>query len=197
MTSPPNPLAADDDNVSSESPVAGAAAVNDIGSESPAAGAESRVGSPESPAAGTESPAVFDIGDSVLAEWSPRKWFLAHVTAINMGAYDLYFQDCGNVKLAWAPKKIKPCPVSKDGLPVPRRGDFINKVFFDDGVGVDDHPNIPAGMWLVRTIKGNEFFCVRSPNCRNKDVTPNSTTFDIGYVMRSFERAEQNIRNEF
>ena len=129
--------------------------------------------------------------------WSRRKWFLAHVTAVNMGKYDLYFPECGSVKLGWDPKKVKACPSVRDGLPIPRRGDMISKVFYDDGIGKTDRDRIPDGMWLVRTIIGNEYLCVRSPDCRNKDASPNSMNFDIGYVMRTIEKAQQTIRNEF
>ena len=152
-------------------------------------------GSPESSAA-TAQP-FFNIGDTVLAMWSRRKWFLAHVTAVNMGKYDLYFPECGSVKLGWDPKKVKACPGVRDGLPIPRRGDMIIKVFYDDGIGKTDRDRIPDGMWLVRTIIGNEYLCVRSPDCRNKDASPNSMNFDIGYVMRTIEKAQQTIRNEF
>ena len=106
----------------------------------------------------------------------------------------MYFPDDAKVKLGVDPKKVKACPVSR-GLPVPKRGDMINKVFYDDGIGKNDR--IADGMWLVRMIKNNEYFCVRSPDCRNKNCTPNSVYFDIGHVMRAIERQEQQIRNEF
>ena len=72
---------------------------------------------------------------------------------------------------------------------------MLNKVFYDDGEGYDD--KIPEGMWLVRMIRGNEYVCVRSPDCRNKDSNPNMTNFDIGHVIRCVTDAEQQVRNEF
>ncbi len=141
-----------------------------------------------------DSRPLFNIGDTVLAMWSRRQWFLAHITGIKGGKYNLYFPDDAKVKSGVDPQRVKACPVSR-GLPVRKRGDMINKVFYDDGIGKTDR--IPDGMWLVRMIKGNEYVCVRSPDCRNKDSSPNCSNFDIGYVMRTIEQSEQNIRNEF
>ena len=141
-----------------------------------------------------DTPVQYNIGDTVLAMWSRRKWFLAHVTAIKERKYDLYFPEDGKVKLGVDQKKLKACPVSR-GLPVRKRGDMINKLFYDDGMGKNDR--IADGVWLVRMIKNNEYFCVRSPDCRNKNCSPNSVYFDIGHVMRAIENQEQQIRNEF
>ena len=164
--------------------------------------AETTDDAPTPPAEKTDAPTVqvadtpiqYNIGDTVLAMWSRRKWFLAHVTAIKDRKYDLYFPDDAKVKLGVDPKRVKACPVSR-GLPVRKRGDMINKVFYDDGIGKKDR--IDHGMWLVRLVKDNEYLCVRSPDCRNKNSTPNSMYFDVGYVMRTIENEEQQTRNEF
>jgi len=53
------------------------------------------------------------------------------------------------------------------------------------------------GMWKVRRVEGNEYVCLRSSDCRNKDETPNCMKYDIGYVIRQREMSEQNERNKF
>ena len=126
-----------------------------------------------------------------MGPWARRQWFRAHITGHKGGKYDLYFPGDGKVKSEVDPKKVKACPASR-GLPVRKRGDMIGKVLYDDGIGKTNR--IPDGMC---TIQGNEYVCVRSPDCRNKDSTPNCANFDIGYVMRSIEQSEQTIRNEF
>ena len=136
----------------------------------------------------------FNIGDNVLAMWSRRKWFLAHVTRFSGGLYDLYFPDDGKIKERVPLERVKPIPVTTNGIPVHTRGEMINKVFYDDG---DDGTSMSPGMWLVRCIKGNEYVCVRSPDCRNKNDTPNCVNFDIGHVIRVVTESEQQNRNTF
>ena len=72
---------------------------------------------------------------------------------------------------------------------------MIDRVFYDDGRS--DQGNVSEDMWLVRVIKGNEHFCVRSPDCHNKDTDPNSTHFDIGHVIRTVTSDEQMNGNRF
>ena len=134
----------------------------------------------------------FHTGDTVLSLWSRRKWIVAHVTGFSAGKYSVYFPDSGIVRNAVPPEKVKEYKVSRNGLPVPRRGDMINKTFYDDGVGNKDEARIPEGIWLVRRIDGNEYVCLRSPDCRNKDALPNCMNFDIGYVMGQISHDEQN-----
>jgi hypothetical protein len=150
----------------------------------------------DEPAVTSDEPDV-TVGSNVLGMWSRNKWFLAHVTKIDhRGHVDLYFPDDGKVKLGLHPRKIKSCPLSKDGIPVHKRGDLIKKVFYDDGE-CDNGVRIPDGMWLVRRIDGNEYVCVRSPDCRNKNANPNMLNFDIGHVIRQVTDSEQRNRNSF
>ena len=171
---PPAP-AATADNKQSPAP---AATADNKQPPAPAATADNKI----QPTTTTTQPVVHhDIGDNVLAMWSKSKWFLAQFTKCHQGfprtRYDLYFPDDGKVRLGVDANRVKPCPVNCRGLPVYRRGQMIGKVFYDDGL--DGEKRIPAGLWLVRRIQDNEYVCVRSPNCRNKDVTPNMTNFDI------------------
>jgi len=129
--------------------------------------------------------------------WSRGKWFIAHVIAVRETQYDLYFPDDGQEKLDVPSYRVKKCPMSKCGIPVHTRGEMLKRVFYDDGKGKDETDNIPEGMWLVRSVRGNEYVCVRSPDCRNKDAIPNVMNFDIGHVIRVVTAEEQRVRNTF
>ena len=140
----------------------------------------------------------YQIGDNVLGEWRRNQWFLAHVTAFNQGRYELYFPDDGKVKLRVHPKHVKPLPTTSNGLKVYKRGDMIDKIFFDDGMNKAGTKKVMAeGMWKVRRVDGNKYVCLRSSDCRNKDKTPNCMKYDIGYVIRQRVTSEQNERNKF
>jgi len=140
----------------------------------------------------------YQIGDNVLGEWRRNKWFLAHVTGFKQGRYELYFPDDGKVKLRVHAKHVKPVPTTSNGLKNYKRGDMIDKVFFDDGMNKSGTERVMAeGMWKVRRVEGNEYVCLRSSDCRNKDETPNCMKYDIGYVIRQREMSEQNERNKF
>ena len=140
----------------------------------------------------------YQIGDNVLGEWRRNQWFLAHVTGFKQGRYELYFPDDGKVKLRVHPKHVKPLPTTSNGLNVYKRGDMIDKIFFDDGMNKAGTEKVLAeGMWKVRRIDGNEYVCLRSSDCRNKDKTPNCMKYDIGYVIRQRVMSEQNERNKF
>lgn len=123
------------------------------------------------------------IGDNVLARWSSKKWYLAHVTHYFNGRYSVYFMD-GNEKINMSPSSVR---VLECANPPPRRRDMLNKVFYDDGDGVH-----PPGRWKVRRIENNEYVCTRLTG--GDGVTNNMDKFDIGHVIRSVQGAQQSAR---
>ena len=143
----------------------------------------------------TEPTAKYAIGDNVLGMWSRNKWFLAHVTGLTDDKYELYFPADGKTKTVKA-NRVKPVKRTKNGLHVYKRGDMLNRVFFDDGKDDEDAQDMAPGMWQVRSTQGNEYLCLRSQDCKNKDATPNSLRFDIGYVIEQISKTEQNERNK-
>ena len=144
LTSPPSVLAETDVESGSTTPDAALAETDvESGRTTPdEEGSETTpVGSPT---------ALFHTGDTVLSLWSRRKWITAHVTGFAAGKYSVYFPDSGIVRNAVPPEKVKEYKVSRNGLPVSRRGGMINKTFYDDGVGNKDEPR----RFLFRRVFG-------------------------------------------
>ena len=117
------------------------------------------------------------------------------MTGFNQGQYELYFPGDGKTKCLPS-KRVKSLDGVANGVRVYRRGDMLKRVFFDDG-SCENGDDMAPGIWLVRSIQGNEYFCVRSPDCKNKHMSPNSMNFDIGYVIDQVSNSEQNERNKF
>ena len=141
---------------------------------------------------------VYNIGDNVLAMFGRREWFHAHVTGFKQGLYELYFPDDGTERTRVKPAHVKPFPRAPNSLPMYTRADMINRHFYDDGMDEDGKERVIAsGMWLVRRLDGNEYVCLRSPDCRNKDAEPNCLNFDVGYVIRQVTKLDQDKRNKF
>ena len=145
---------------SSKSPVAGAGAAAPV--NTPAA----------APVNTPAAPPAYAVGDNCLARWKRRQFYRAQITHIIEGRYTVYFLD-GNVKKNLRPKDIR----SDDGGSF-RRGDLIGKIWYYDG-----EQDLAAGFWKVRRVENNAYVCLRMSG-----EGKNSESFDIGYVIRQYQK---------
>ena len=125
----------------------------------------------------------FKVGDNVLAKWSPRQSYLAHVTKARMTGggpvYEVYFLEDGEVRGGLSEDDLSPSSST-----YPKRGEMIGRVFYCDG-GEGFNP----GYWKVRRIEGNTFQCVRLTGSG-----VNLEEFDIGYVITNWVHNNQTER---
>jgi hypothetical protein len=122
------------------------------------------------------------VNDNVMAQWTNKKWFLAHVTHAKAGRYTVYFPGDGKVRRNVAPHQLRPliCP-----NPPLRRHLLLGKEFYYDGEN-----DLACGRWKIRRMSGNKYRCVRMSG----DMTCTVEDFDIGYVFRCVQQAEEKVR---
>ena len=123
------------------------------------------------------------MNDNVLAKWKSKQWYLAQVTRVWRGRYDVYFLD-GQTKTGLHPTEVREF---KSANPPPKRRDMLGQTFYDSG----DH-DLAAGEWRVRRLVRNEYVCTRltggGPNAKNME------NFDIGHVLRCVQSRVQTKR---
>ena len=123
------------------------------------------------------------IGDNVLAQFKPKKWYLAQVTKCVGGFYSVYFVEDGEVMDNLTPRDIRPVANKL----VPTRKEMIGKQIVIDG-----EKGISLSRWVIRRCHDNDFVCVRlgeKPKGELKKVV-----FDIGRVTFSWMEQQQKIR---
>lgn len=122
----------------------------------------------------------YQVGDNVLAKWSRKGSYLAHVTSVKMtGAgpiYDVYFLEDGEVRKGLSEDNLSPSTSN-----YPKRGEMIGYVFYCDG-----GEGLNPGQWKVRRIEGNTYQCVRLTGSG-----VNLESFDIGYVITEWVKKNQ------
>ena len=126
------------------------------------------------------------VNDNVLAQWKRGKFYLAQVTHVNAGVYDVYFPECGSVKKRLQPRQLRPLDESV-ARSTPTRTELVrcNQKFYFDGDN-----ELAAGYWTVRRIKGNAYVCSRVTG----KGPCNIEEFDIGYVMRCCTDMQERVR---
>ena len=123
------------------------------------------------------------IGDNVLAQFRPKKWYLAQVTKCVLGFYTVYFVEDAYVMDNLTPRDLRPVANSL----VPTRKEMIGKQIVIDG-----EKGISLSRWVIRRCHDNEFVCVRlgaKPKGELKKVV-----FDIGRVTFKWMKQQQKIR---
>ena len=127
----------------------------------------------------------FQVWDNVYAKVK-GKWYLAQVFKVERSAsgevskYHLYFLD-GEEKV------FKPSLVRAEATPTPTRDTFISSQFYFDGA-----EDLASGNFKVRRIKRNLYICCRMTG--GDGNMNNLEEFDIGYVMREVQKANQRAR---
>lgn len=123
------------------------------------------------------------IGDNVLAQFRPKKWYLAQVTKCVGAFYTVYFVEDGEVMDKLTLRDIRPVTNNL----VPTRKEMIGKQFLVDG-----EKGISLSRWVIRRCHGNEFVCVRL-GAKPKDEIKKAV-FDVGRVTFDWMKQQQQIR---
>ena len=136
----------------------------------------------------------FAVGQPVLAKWSRRKWFLAHVYDITDSKYCCYFMD--NQKKILPPEHVRP-----DTTGALDRQSYLDQCFFQDGFeATKDFPALLPGCWKIVGIKQkqNNFVCTRMEfgNEAAPLSQPQTEEFDIGYVIRCMRDSDERMREQ-
>ena len=126
------------------------------------------------------------MNENVLAQWKRNKFYLAQVTRINEGLYDVYFPECGSVKKKLKQNQLRPLDESVASS-TPTRTELVrcNQKFYFNG-----DRDLAEGYWIVRRIKGNAYVCTRATG----EGPCNIEEFDIGYVMRCCTDMNERVR---
>ena len=130
----------------------------------------------------------------MLARWTRRKWFLAHVYDITDSNYCCYFMDDET-------RTLPPAHVRPDTTGAPNRQSYVGQCFWQDGFkGTKEFKALLPGCWTIVGIKHmqNNFVCTRK-HLGNGAVPlsqPQTEEFDIGYVIRCIRDSDERIREQ-
>ena len=125
----------------------------------------------------------FKVEDCCLARWKPREWYLAHITGVQDGHYDVYWPGDGKSRKGVPAKHVRPCD-NHLSVPAVRRGDLIGKDWFFEG-----DEEVSKGFFRIRLIVDNTYRCTRLTG-----TGINTDDFDIGYVMRQIREEGERLR---
>ena len=128
----------------------------------------------------------FKVGSNVLAKWKKGKWFLAHVTGVHNGRYNVYFPGDSMTKDGLGSDDVRELEPSAS---VYSRADMLGKTFYFEG-----EKDLRPGDWKVRRVvdERNVYVCTRLTG--GTATSTNCDEFDIGYVISCVVRQDQKER---
>ena len=123
----------------------------------------------------------FQVGQSVVAQFEGKGWYLAHVRNFDKGLYEVYFVECGTVQ-----KSLKDSELRPDTSMYPTRAQMVNKEWFFDG-----DAEVARGTFKVRQVNhdANTFRCTRLTG-----EGTNIEDFDVGDVITQYVDHEKHRR---